>query len=151
MFSNEIFRYSEAKTSTQNRDTPPPPCSNFFDSRNYCNSKGFPYGNFRYCETKNFRRKILILLPPPFIQTFSIPEINETLKDSTPTGIFGPETKNFRRKILIPPPPSLMHKFFRYPKFSDTPKCSPTKFFGAVRQKILNEKSCIEYRNQWWN
>ena len=33
----------------------------------------------------------------------------------------------------------------------DTPKCSPTKFFGTVRQKILNEKSCIEYRNQWWN
>ena len=27
-------------------------------------------------------------------------------------------------------------KFFRYPKFSDTPNCSPTNFFGTVRQKI---------------
>ena len=44
-----------------------------------------------------------------------------------------------------------MRKIFRYPEFSDTPKCSPTKFFVSVRQKILNEKSwyplfCIEYK-----
>ena len=108
VFSNEMFRYSETKTSTENRDT------------------------------------------PPLIQTFSIPEIIATVKDSL-TEIFDTETKNFLRKILIPPPPSLMHKIFRHPKFSDTPKCSPTKFFGTVRQKILNEKSCIEYRNQRWN
>ena len=98
------------------------------------------------------RQKNLDTPPPPLIQTFSAPEISETLKGSFPYGNFRHcETKNFRRKILIPPPPSLMHKIFRYPKFSDTPKCSPTKFFGTVRQKILNEKSCIEYRNQWWN
>ena len=89
VFSNEMFRYSETKTSTENRDTPPPPCPNFFDTRNYCNSKGFPYGNFRYCETKNFQRKILILPHLPLIQTFSVPEINETLKDSPPTENFG--------------------------------------------------------------
>ena len=101
MFSNEIFRYIETKTSTENRDNPP--YQSFFDTRNYCNSKGFPYGNFRHCETKNFRRKILIL--PPLIQTFSIPEINETLKDSTPYGNFRHcETKNFRQKNLNPPP-----------------------------------------------
>ena len=72
--------------------------------------------------------------PPPLVQFFSIPEINETLKNSPPYGNFRHcETKNFRRKLLIPPPPSpsLMHKIFRYPKFSDTPKCSPTKFFGS--------------------
>ena len=59
VFSNEIFRYSETKTSTENRDTPPSPYQNFFDTRNYCNSKGFPYGNFRHCETKNFERKVV--------------------------------------------------------------------------------------------
>ena len=97
---------------------PPPPYQNFFDTRNYCNSKGFPYGNFRHCETKKFRRKILI--PPPLIQTLSIPEINETLKDSTPYGNFRHcETKNFRQKILKPPPP-LIHKLFRYRKLSET-------------------------------
>ena len=45
------------------------------------------------------------------------------------------ETKTFRRRNLIPP--SLMHKIFRYPKLFDTPKCSPTKFFGTLRQKIF--------------
>ena len=44
-----------------------------------------------------------------------------------------------------------MHKTFRYPKISHTPKCSPTKIFGTVRQKILNKKSwypffCIVYK-----
>ena len=39
------------------------PYPNFLDTRNYWNSKGFSYGNFRHCETKNFRRKILILPP----------------------------------------------------------------------------------------
>ena len=70
------------------------PYPNFFDTRNYCNSKGFPYGNFRHCETKNFRREILIL-PPPLIQTFSVPEISETLKGS-PTKFFG----TVRQKIF---------------------------------------------------
>ena len=36
---------------------------NFFGTRNYCNNRGFSYGNFRHCETKNFRRKILTLSP----------------------------------------------------------------------------------------
>ena len=62
--------------------------------------------------------------------------------------------KKFLTENVIPPSP--MHKIFRYPKFFDTPKCSPTKFIGTVRQKILNEKSwyplfSIKYRNQWWN
>ena len=115
VFSNEIFRYSETKTSTENRDTP----------------------------------------LPPLIQTFSIPEINETLKDSTPYGNFRHcETKNFRQKIfkLLPPPPLLSINFFATGNFlKQAQKGSPTKFFGTVRQKILNEKSSIEYRNQWWN
>ena len=29
-----------------------------------------------------------------------------------------------------------MHKIFRYPKFSETPKCSPTKFFGTETKKF---------------
>ena len=65
--------------STENIDTPPF-YPNFFDTRRKCNIKGLPYGNFRHCETKNFRQKIVIL--PPLIQTFSIPEINATVKDS---------------------------------------------------------------------
>ena len=71
VFSNEIFRYSETKTSTENCDT-----------------------------------------PPPLMQTFSIPEIFATVKDS-PTKFFGTvRQKKFRRKVLILPPP-LIHKLFR--------------------------------------
>ena len=32
------------------------------------------------------------------------------------------------------PPP--MHENFRYKNFSETPKCSPMKYFGTVRQKL---------------
>ena len=54
----------------------------------------FPYEKFRRCETKNFRRKILIL-PPSLIQTFSVPENSDTQKGS-PTKIFG----TVRQKIF---------------------------------------------------
>ena len=35
----------------------------------------------------------------------------------------------------------LMHEKFRYQKFSETRKGSPTKFFGTVRQKTIDRKS----------
>ena len=59
-----------------------------------------------------------------------------------PTKFFGTVwQKVFDGETWYPLPFSLMHKIFRYPKFSDTPKCSPTKFFGTVTQKISNEMS----------
>ena len=58
--------------------------------------KDSPHGNFRHCETKEFRQKILKLPPPPpLIQTFSMPEINETLKDSSYEIFRHCETKKF--------------------------------------------------------
>ena len=39
------------------------------------------------------------------------------------------------------PPSPLIHKFFRYQKFCETQKGSPTKIFGTVRQQIFNRKS----------
>ena len=141
MFANEIFRYSETKTSTESRDTPhpliqtfsipeiiatvkdspteifgtvrdfrrkililPPPFyPNFFDTRNYCNTIGFPppYGNFRHCETKNFRGKILTLPPPSYPNFF--------------------DTRNYCNTRRFPPP--------------------PTEIFGTVRRKIFDGKS----------
>ena len=51
-----------------NRDTPslhPSFPYFFFDTKNFVkhNTEGFPYKVFRYCETTNFRRKILIPSP----------------------------------------------------------------------------------------
>ena len=103
-----------------------PPYPNFFDTRNYCNSKGFPYGNLRHCETKNFDEN-LDTPPPPLIQTFSIPEIIATVKDS-PTEIVGTvRQKNFDENLDTPsPPPPLL---FSYPNFFDTQNYCNSKGF----------------------
>ena len=42
------------------------------------------------------------------------------------------------------PLPQIIHEVFRYQNFSETEKCSPTKFFGTVRQQIF-------YRKSWHN
>ena len=68
------------------------------------------YELFRHCETKKFRRKILI--PPPLIQTFSIPEINETLKDSPLRKFLALRQKNFDGKSWYPLPLLWCIKFF---------------------------------------
>ena len=114
----------DKKMSTENLDTPPPSYPNFFDTRNQCSSKGFPYGNFRHCETKNFRRKILILPPPLLsIKFFATGNFLKHSTEGFTCETFRQcETKGFRRKIVIlsPPPPPLIHKLFGYRKFSET-------------------------------
>ena len=54
---------------------------------------------------QKLRRKIVILPPPPLIQTFSIPEINETLMDSPPTEIFGTMRQKFSTENVDTPSP----------------------------------------------
>ena len=114
---------------------------NFLATGNFLkhSTEGFPYEIFRHCETKNFRRKILIL-PPPLIQTFSVPEINATVKDF-PTEISGTvRQKIFDGKSWYSPPLSI--NFFATGNFwSTAEKGSPAKFFGTVRQKIFVGKS----------
>ena len=130
----------------------PPPYPNIFYTRNYCNSKGFPYGIFRHCETKIFRRKILILPPPPLIQTFSVPGISETLKGSFPYEIFRHcETKDFWQKMLkLPPPPPtpLIHKLFRYRKFSET---QHRRVHLPSFSALWDKKISTENRKSWHN
>ena len=84
--------------------------------------------------------------PPPLIQTFSIPEIIATIKDS-PTKFFDSETKNFRRKLVIPP---IMHKIFSIPQIFWNIEGMPTNIFGTVRQKNFDGKTwyplvCINF------
>ena len=102
----------------------------------FWSTKVFSNEIFQYSETKTDGKS---WFPPPLIQTFSIPEIIATVKDSS-TKISGTETKNFRRKILIHPPPSFI-QIFSGPEVSETLKDSPTKFFGTVRQKNFDRKS----------
>ena len=113
----------------------------FFDTRNYCNSEEFPYGNFRQCETKKSDGKSWYSPPHPLslIQTFSVPEISETLKGS-PTKLFGTvRQKIFDRKSWNSPPPLM--QTFSTPEIIPTVKDSPTQIFGIVRRKIFDGKS----------
>ena len=85
-FPYEIFRHCETKNFQRKILILPNPLSysNFFGTRNQCNSKEFPYGKFRHYETENFRRKILILPPPRYPWTFSLPEISEAQQRRVP-------------------------------------------------------------------
>ena len=93
------------------------PCQNFYDLSltfsipETSETLRGSYENFRHCETKSFRPKIV---NPPFSypQGFSILETNEALKDS-PTKLFGTvRLKNFDGKSLYSPPPLLSINFF---------------------------------------
>ena len=61
----KFFGTARQKNSTKNCDITLLSIK-FFDTRNQWHPKGFPYESFRHCETKNFRRKILILPPPSY-------------------------------------------------------------------------------------
>ena len=76
------------------------------------------------------------MIPPPLIQTFSIPEIIATVKDS-PTKIFGTETKNFSTENLDTPPPLLLSKFFRDQKLVKHWKI-PLRNFSALWDKKIS-------------
>ena len=117
---------------------------NFFDTRNWWNTRGFPSEIFRHCETKTFRGKILI---PPLL-SINFLATGKLMKHSTerfPYGILRHrQTKNFWQKIVILPPsshilPPSRLQFFSIPEISETLWGSPTKFFGTVRQIFSTE------------
>ena len=125
--------------STENLDTPPPSYPNFLNTRNYCNSKGFPYGNFRHCETKNFRRKILIP-PPPSYQNFFDTRNYRNTKGFPPTEIFGTvRQKHFDRKSWYPLPPLWCIKFFTTRKFL-IHRSVPNEIFRYCEAKNFERK-----------
>ena len=123
------------KKFRQNRDAPLL-CMKIFDERIFLKHQSVLQWNISIQWDKTDGKSWF----PPLIQTFPIPEIIATVKDS-PTKIFGTETKNFRRKILIHPPPPSFIQIFSGPEVSETLKDSPTKFFGTVRQKNFDRKS----------
>ena len=97
-------------------------CIKFFDTPNFLRHWRDAHEIFRHCETKNFRRKIVIA--PIMHKFFRYPKFSETLK-GCPRNFSALWDKKFRRKIVIAP---IMHKIFRYPKFSETLKGCPRNF-----------------------
>ena len=131
-------------SSTDNRDSRPLSYpvqfsipETFWNTRFLCKS-------FWQCETKVFRRKILILaLPPSLSINFFTSE--SFLKHSTEGLLYemfrNCETKQFWWKNVITTP-SLILYMFRYQKLSETKKCSPTKF-SALWDEIFSTEKLI--------
>ena len=120
----------DKKFSSETCDTPYY-AKKFSDTPNFLKHRRNANVIFRHCETKCFRRKIVI---PPFLhKSFRYPKASETLKEC-PRNFSACETKIFRRKLVIPP---IMRKIFRYPGFSETLKGCPRNF-SALLDKIFS-------------
>ena len=102
-FLYKAFRFGPVRQKLRRKIVilPPPPYPNFFDTRNYCNSKGILYGNFRHCETKIFDGKSWYC--PPRHLSINIFATGNFLKHSTEGFTYQIfrhcETIKFRQKI----------------------------------------------------
>ena len=102
------------KKFRQYRDAPPLLCMKIFYKRIFLKHQSVFQWNISVQWDKNFDGKSWYYPPPPLIQTFSVPEISETLKGSS-TKFFG----TVRQKIFDGKSwysPALLSKFFLYPK-----------------------------------
>ena len=114
-----------------------------FDTPTFLKHWTDAHKNLRHKETKNFRRKnVLLLLCIKFFDTLIFLKhwrnVHKTFRQC--------ETKFFRRKFVIPP---IIHKIIRYLKISGTLKGCPKKFFGIMRSKIFVGKRDTLYYT--WN
>ena len=99
----------------------------FFSTRNFLKNRRFPYEIFWYCETKNFRRKIVI--PPIMRKIFRYPKFSETLKGSPRNFSALWDKQNFDNFVI-----TLLSKTFSRPEHFCNTRVRPTKIFGTVRQ-----------------
>ena len=152
VFSNELFWNSETKTSTENRDTPSFIHKVFSPSRNFLKHWMVPWQSFfRSCEIKKLSTKPWTF-PLLCLKRFDTRTLWK-YRGALLTTLSVLWDKDFPAEFCDVP--FLCIKLLRWTEFSETTKCSLTKLFGTVRQKILIEQSwfpffCIEYRNQWW-
>ena len=98
-FLYEAFRFGPVRQKVPAKPLCPPPpppllCMKIFDKRIFLKHQCSPRKYFGTVRQK-LRRKIVILPPHHLIQSFSIPELNATVKDY-PTEIFG----TVRQKIF---------------------------------------------------
>ena len=88
----------DEKNSTEKRQLPFLSLT-FFEIRSWWSTKGFPYKFFRHCETKKFRRKILIFPTLVPINFFATGSFLKHSKEVFPYEIFRHrETKKFDGK-----------------------------------------------------
>ena len=143
-----MFRHSETKETFEGKSSYPPPALLsiiFIATGNFLkrSSQVFPYENFRHSKAKILRRKILI--PPLFsIEFFATGNFLKHSREGLACETFRhfetkkTSTENHDTPPCYPQSFSLQEVFL-----NATQKCSPTKLFGTVRQKICRRKFTI--------
>ena len=139
--AHEIFRQRETK-NFRRKSMIPLLCINFFDTPNFKKPWRDAHEFFRQCETKKVRLKVVIC---PLLSTnfFKNQKFSGKRKGSF-TKLFVSvlwDTKQFDETVMHPS--SYAWKFSRKNFFWNT-KCSPTKHFGTVRQKLFRRKIVIQ-------
>ena len=119
------------------RDTPSFHPQNFSKSETFSKTVGLPYEIFRHCETYKFRLKIVIcpLLAINFFRYQNFLENRRVPLQKFSFWYCG--TKNMDKIVM--PQTSFAWKISKK-NFSETPKCSPMKNFGTVKQKNFDGK-----------
>ena len=132
------FRSCETKNFDGKSWYPPPPpplaSISFFRTRKILKHRMVPWRSFFSVlwDKKNFRQNR---------EAFLCLKIFDTRILSKHRNVFlrillALWDKNFSTELSGIP--FLMQKIMRYTKFSETPKCSPTNFFGTVWQKVID-------------
>ena len=121
-------------------------CIKFFDTPNFLKHWRDAHEIFRHCETKNFRRKIVI--PPIMHKIFRYPKFSETLK-GWPRNFSALWDQKFSMEKRDTP---YYAWNFSIPQVFWNIEGMPTKFFGTVRPKIVDGKTwypllCIKFFN----
>ena len=114
----------DKKLSTENRDTSSLPLiyqtfetrfnvkhTSFLHITKIWSAEGFPFESFRYCETTNIRRKVMMPVSLYFPLTSSIPETCWYTEGFLYEIFEHCETTTFRRKIVILPTLSAIEHF----------------------------------------
>ena len=139
VFSNEIIQYSETKTATENRDTPPSFIQNFSGPEISETPKDSPTNIFGTVRQKKFRRKNVI--PPSMHKIFRYPKFSETFRACPRnfSALWDIKISTGNRDM-----PPLIHKFFSIPEnFRKTEGFLYKAFrFGPVRQKVPTKPWC---------
>ena len=126
-----FLKLLDRKLSTETRDQPLR-CLAIFDTRKWWNTKGLPRKKFPYCETKDNRQKIVILLSS---ETFLIPQSFWNTIGLPYENFWNCENKIFKRKSWY----SYYTKVIWYQIVCGTQSLSPTNILVLWGKKFTTE------------
>ena len=134
--AHEIFRHYETNNFWRKNVIPPFSSIKLFENKNFLSYKNSRIPLRKFSALWDIKNSTENRDMPPLIHNFFWYQKISGKQKGSCTKLFVSVMwdKKFRQNRDAPPPP--MHENFRYKNFSETPKCSPMKHFGTVRQKI---------------